>query len=277
MVKQWKKDQVKKFKEMFEEPVVGIISLEGLPSAQFQEIKKELRGKAEIKVGRRTLIKRAINKVEKEGIKDLEEHLEGPCGIIASEKDPFRLYKTLQEKKSEAKAKPGKTVEKEVTVPEGPTNLQPGPILGNLQKASIPAQIKGDKIVVNQDKKLLEPGDEVTEDIAIALNTLDIKPLEVGIEIKAILEEGTIFTPEDLHVDEEETLKELQLASQKALNLSIESNYFNKESVEQLISKAGQEALNLSLDVGIINKDTIEKKLAEAYSQAKSLSHQVED
>lgn len=276
-VPEWKKEQVEKFKNMMEKPVIGIIDIEGLPSAQFQEIRKDLRKEAEMKVGRKTLIKKAMEETDKEGIEKLEEYLEGPCGVISSEKESFKLYKTLQEKKSKAKAKPGKTIEKEVVVPEGPTNLQPGPVLGNLQKANLPAQIKEDKIVINQDKKVLDPGDEISEEIAIALNTLDMKPLEVGIEVNALLEDNTIFTPEELHIDEEETMEELSLASQRAMNVSMEAGYLNEETVKLMISKGRQKALNLALEADVINEGTVERKIQEASSKAQAISQNVKE
>ncbi len=277
MVPDWKKKQVQKFKEMMEQPVVGVIDIKDLPSAQFQEIRKELRGEAEMKIGRKTLIKRAMEETDNENVKKLEEYLEGPCGIISTDKGPFQLQRLLENNKSEAKAKPGKTVEKEVTVPEGPTNLQPGPVLGNLQKASLPAQIKGDKIVINQDTQVLEPGEEVTDDIALALNTLGIKPLEVGIELKALLEEETIFTPEDLHLDIEETKEELATAHQKSLNLSVEAGYFTKETTKLLISKAVQEAKNLAIEADILNEETIDQKIIQASSNAQKISQKVNE
>lgn len=274
-VPEWKKKDVKEIEEMAQKPVVGIITLKGLPAAQFQEIRKDLREEADIKVSRKTLIKRAFENSGREGIKELEKHLEGPCGIISSEENPFKLYKSLEEKKSRSRAKVGKEVEEEVKVPEGPTSLQPGPILANLQKAGLPAQIKEGKIVINKDTVLLEPGDEITEEIAAALNTLDMKPLEIGIEPKALLEEGTVFTPDQLHIDVEETLQNLAAGHQQAINLSVESGYFTEESIEIMIPKAVQQAMNLSLEADIYNEETIEKKLGISESKAKALYSQI--
>ena len=53
-------------KKMKNSKTVLIASTKGLPSGQFQEIKKKLRGKAEIMVAKKSLVLRAIGKVEKE-------------------------------------------------------------------------------------------------------------------------------------------------------------------------------------------------------------------
>ena len=52
-------------KKMKNSKTVLIASTKGLPSGQFQEIKKKLRGKAEIMVAKKSLVLRAIGKVEK--------------------------------------------------------------------------------------------------------------------------------------------------------------------------------------------------------------------
>lgn len=270
-VPEWKKKHVEEVKEMLEQPVSGLIELKGLPSTQFQEIKKKLRGQAQIKVTRKTLIERAIKKAKKENIEKLKEHLEGPIGVISSEKDPFILYKTLKNNKSKSKAKTGKEVEKDIVIKKGPTSLQPGPVLGDLQKVGLPAQIEGPKIVIKKDKVLLKKGEKITGDIAGALNTLGMKPLEIGINTKILLENGQLYTPEQLNIDEEAFMNQLTLAAQQAVNLSVEAGYPTKQSIEIMIAKAGQHALNLALEANIITKETIELEVNKAGAQANSL------
>ncbi len=276
-VPEWKKQTVQKIKEMTEKPVVGVITLEGLPSKQLQEIKKELRGEAEIKVTRKTLIKRGLEKSDREGAKKLEEYLEGPCGIISTDKNPFKLYKSLQDKKSKAKAKPGKKVDKQVKIPEGPTGLQPGPILSNLQQAGLPAQIKEGDIYINKETTLLEPGDEITMEIASALNTLDIKPLEIGIEPLALLENSTVFTPDQLEIDVEQTKQDFTNAHQRAINLAVESNYHTKESTEVMVQKASQNAKNLAIEAKIYTKETIEQIISQEHAKAQALDQKIKE
>ncbi len=276
-VPEWKKQTVKKIKEMAEKPVVGVIDLENLPSKQFQQIKKDLRGEAEIKVARKTLIKRGLEKSENEDAEKLEKYLKGPCGIIASEKNPFKLYKTLEDKKSKAKAKPGKKVEEEIVVPKGPTGLQPGPILSNLQQAGLPAQIKEGDILINKDTTLLEPGEEITEEIAAALNTLDMKPLEIGIEPNALMEEGNVFTPEQLKIDIEETKQRLANSHQKALNLAVEASYYTPQTTEIIITESAQKARNLAVEADIYTKETIEQQINQNHAKAKSLQSQLKE
>jgi len=276
-VPEWKKQTVQKIKDMAEQPVVGVITLEGLPSKQLQEIKKQLRGEADIKVARKTLIKRGLEQSNREGVEKLEEYLEGPCGIISTEKNPFKLYKSLQDKKSKAKAKPGKKVDKEVKIPEGPTGLQPGPILANLQQAGLPAQIKEGDIHINKETTILEPGDEITMEIASALNTLDLKPLEIGIEPLAILENSTIFTPDQLEIDVEQTKQEFTNCHRSAINLAVEASYHTEESTEIMIQKAHQNAKNLSIEANIYAKETIEQVISLEHAKAQSLNQKIKE
>ena len=64
----------------------------------------------------------------------------------------------MEATKSTAPAKPGDIAPEDIIVKEGETPFKPGPIVGELQKAGIPAAIEGGKIVIRKDKVLVEKG-----------------------------------------------------------------------------------------------------------------------
>ena len=70
---------------------VLIASCKGLPGRQFHDIKKKLRGKAEIKVAKKSAIFRAINEIEKGAVKNLKEKIGPDIVILFSDLDPFEL------------------------------------------------------------------------------------------------------------------------------------------------------------------------------------------
>ncbi len=105
-VAEWKIEEVKDLEKFIDQKkVVGIVDIESLPSRQLQEIRKKLRGKADIKVSKSILIKLAIENLKRDDLKKLEEYMEGPAGIIVSNEDPFLLYKFLKKNRSKALAK----------------------------------------------------------------------------------------------------------------------------------------------------------------------------
>jgi len=62
-VASWKKNKVEEIKKLLTEyPVIGIVDLTNLPSAQFQKIRHSLRDSVLIKMTRARLVKIAIKR-----------------------------------------------------------------------------------------------------------------------------------------------------------------------------------------------------------------------
>ena len=84
-----------------------IASTRGLPSSQFHEIKKNLRGKAIVRVAKKTAVLRAIDAVGKASLDKLKENIGADIAMFFSDLDPFTLSGLLAENKSSSKASAG--------------------------------------------------------------------------------------------------------------------------------------------------------------------------
>ena len=64
--------------------IVGIVDVESLPAAQFQKIRATLRGKAEILIVKKNLIKLVLNESEKthKNINKLIDSMSGIVGLL---------------------------------------------------------------------------------------------------------------------------------------------------------------------------------------------------
>lgn len=260
--------------------VVGIVSIKGLPAPQFQQIRKKLNGVAEIHVSRGKLIKLALDEASKEvkGLSQLEELVsKDQTAVICSSQNPFALYKTLESNKSKLAAKGGETAPDDIEIKAGETAFKPGPIVGDLQKAGLPAAIEGGKVVIKKDKLLVKKGDVITPAVASALTRMEIFPLVAGLDVKAMLEEGLLFRKEILQVDEAMMLSDLRLASRQALSLAVKGRYFTPLSVKQLLGDAHKNAINLSVNADIPTKETVKFLLSKASAQASALKKRTGD
>ena len=98
-VSEKKKEQVAEFiKFVDENPMIGIVNLANLPSQQLNNMRKQLRGKVNIKMGKARLIKIALEKAKskKQNIEELEKHLQGMPALLFTKENPFSLFKLLQ-------------------------------------------------------------------------------------------------------------------------------------------------------------------------------------
>lgn len=272
-VAEWKKDEVKEIKELIESyDVIGVVDLLNIPARQLQEMRKSLCGNALIRLSKINLINLALEDCNKnkENIINLSEHLSGQPALIFTDMNPFRLYKILEDSKTNAPAKAGSVAKDDIVVPKGDTGFQPGPFLGELQQIGANAKIDQGKIVVDKDAVVVEAGEVVSQQVASVLTRLNIKPMEVGIDLHAVFEEGAVYTSDVLAIDEEETIANVQDAFTKAFNLSVFANIPTKDTIATIIQTAQRKATNVAVEAGIVNSGTTD--ILFALANAKMLA-----
>ena len=266
-VADWKKEKVAELEELTNNnEIIGIVNLADIPAPQLQSMRKSLVGKAILKLSRKNFIKIALRNSNKT-VEGLADYLEGQPAMVFTDMNPFKLFKILEDSKTEAPAKAGAIAPADIVVPAGDTSFPPGPILGELQQAGIPAKIDKGSIVVQEDATVVKEGEPVPKNVADVLTKLEIHPMEVGMDLLAVCEGDTIYTADILKIDEEETLQTITAAYQNAINLSVNAGIVNSESAPLLIQKAATDAMNLAVNANILTSETTDKIVSKAYSQ----------
>ncbi len=267
-VRPWKSEVVDELMKLIEHyPIVGVLDISDLPAAQFQQIRQNLRGKAEIVVSKNTLVSIAIKESAKLKDKKIEElllSLKGQTGIIFTEMDPFKLSKFLRDNKINAPAKPGSISPKDILIPAGETDFAPGPVVAELQRIGIKARIQGGKVVILDDHHLLKIGDTISKEVSEALAKFGIMPMELGLKLHAAYEAGMVFIGTVLEIDEKKVLDDIQFASASAINLSLNVNYPTTLTIGVMIVKANVVAQNLALDASLPVAQIMPSLLARA-------------
>ena len=275
-VANWKKDEVNNLKELIEShSVVGMANLADIPAPQLQKMRRTLKDNATVKMSRKTFMSLALSESQKSNVDALGEYMEGQPALIFTNMNPFKLFKILEASKTPAPAKAGSIAPSDIVVPKGDTAFKPGPILGELQKAGIPAKIDKGKIVITKDKVVVAEGDVVPRDIAGILTRLDIHPMEVGIDLIAAYEDQTVYTSDLLTIDESKTISDIQKAFSQALNLSVNASIYNKEAMPLIIQNAAIKSMNLALNAEILTSKTTDLLLSKAYLQMLALASEI--
>ena len=240
---------------------VLIASCKSLPSRQFHEIKKRLRGKAEMKVAKKSSIVRAIDSIEKGAIKNLKKDLGADIVIFFSDIEPFELSALLSESQSPAKAKAGDIAPEDIKIEPGSTDLIPGPAISELGSVGLKVTVKEGKLEIMQGAVVVKKGEKISEKVSSVLAKLGITPMKVGfVPLLAYdAKEDKIYS--DIKIDKEETLEELKEAIKKALGFAVNINYPTKETILYFISKASVE--EKALEKLIEKKDKKENSIEE--------------
>lgn len=267
-VAKYKKDSVKEFFSLMKEyPVVGVINMQNLPAAQLAKLRGSLRGKAIIFMGKKRLMNIAFKDAEqlKKGIIVLQKEFPGIMpALLFTKENPFSIYKILQKSKSEAPAKPGQISPKDIVIQPGPTPFAPGPVIGELGAVGIKAGIEAGKVVIKQEKVVVRKGEKISDKVCSIITRLGIKPMEIGLDLVAVYENGTVFSKDVLSIDEAEFLGKIKNAATSAINLSVFAAYPCKDNIKLLIGKTARDSRAISISQGIVTKETIKDLLARA-------------
>jgi large subunit ribosomal protein L10 len=277
-VASWKKEAVSELTtRIAKSRVVGIIDVRGVPAPAFQTMRTNLRGKADIVMLKNTLLKIALQEAAKQrkGLDKLAESVDGQCAVVTTDLNPFRLFRQLDSTKTKMPARGGEVAPDDIEIKAGETPFKPGPVVGELQKAGLPAAIEQGKVVIKKDKLLVKKGDKIPRDVALVLGKLEIFPLTVGLNLNAAFEDGFVYRRDVLAVDDVQVLNQVKQAAVGALNLAVFASYPTAMSIRPMLANAHFKALNLAVNASIANEETIKLMLAKANAQMLSLASKV--
>ena len=228
-----------------------LASTKGLPSSQFHEIKKRLRGKADIKVVKKTAVLRAIEMAGMPGLDDLKKNIDADVALFFSNLDPFELSGLLGENQSPTKARAGEIAPEDITVEPGPTDLLPGPAISELSGVGLRVAVEGGKIAVKLPATIVKKGEVVKENVASVLGKLNITPMKVGFEPIAAYDSKSGKVYVGIKIDKKEVLEQLRFDIAKALGFARSIGYITKETLSYFFGKANAEEKAIQ---GLISK-----------------------
>ncbi len=277
MVLEEKSGEVDEIKELLgRHKSIGIASLQKVRASQLQELKKTLGDKVYMRVLKNTLMKIALENMGKAELKKLEDYLDGSNVYMFSDLNPFKLALLLERGKVKTTAKSGDIAAMDVVIPAGNTGQPPGPVISQLNAVGLPTRIESGSVWVSKDTLVVRKGEPINERLAGVLSKLGIKAVELGISMRAILDEGFMIKGEDLKIDIDGTKKSLEQSNAEAFALSLSIAYPTKENISALLQTAHQNALSLSLGAAIPTKETIGVLIRKANAEMTSLNQAIE-
>ena len=221
-------DSIKKSKTLM------VASIKGLPSKQFQNIKKSIREHAEVKVAKKNIMMRALKSAE---ISGLDEYIGADCAFVISDLDAYELAGILAKKKTPVFAKSGQVAEDDIEVKDGPTNMVPGPAISELGALGLQVAVENGKIAIKAPKVVITKGQTINENAASIFQKLNIMPFSVGLNINVAYDVASkkIFT--ELKIDPEGYTEDLKQAAGKALGFAQKIVYICKETIGYFLAK----------------------------------------
>jgi large subunit ribosomal protein L10 len=257
--------------------VLALVKMTKVRASQILPLRKKLKGEVEFVSIKDKVAKKALEKVDIPGIKDMIGELTGQCLFMFTNMSPFKLNVLLAKNKIMLAARGGDISSIDIVVPEKNTGIAPGPMLTEFKEAGIPTKIDQGTIWISKETTPVKKGGVINEKLAPLLGKLDIKPVEAGIALHSAVEEGLKYSEDEMVIDVEKIRDEFAQAHQQAVSLSIEAAYITPENIGQILSKAAQSARSVSIESGFMTDETKEQILQKADAQAKALAGQAKD
>ncbi len=256
-------------------PIVGLLNMENLPAQQLAKMRTMLHAKGvKMIMARKRILQIALEQSGKAGMKDLSERARGMPALLFTKDNPFSLASLLNRNKSEAPAKAGQVSPKDVLVKAGATSFAPGPIISELAAVGIKTKVEGGKLAIINDTIVVHEGAVISQKVAETLKRLDIKPMEIGLNLIAACENGFVFDAKYLHIDEAQYSRDFTQAATWALNLTVEIAYPANGAVDILIGKAFRDAKAAAIEAAFLTPETTDEILALSERQADSVKHE---
>ncbi|MFX1236256.1 MAG: 50S ribosomal protein L10 [Promethearchaeota archaeon] len=276
-IPQWKLDEVNKLINLYRTyNTIAIVKVAGINDKQIQDIRKKLRGKAIIKMSKKSLQTRAIEAFKKESDKpnldEIIKNIPPQSSFVFTNLDIFDLKRVFIENKWMVPAKPNEITPVDIWVPEGDTGLPTGQVISELNMTlKLPTRIQNDTIWIREDTKTHKAGDFVTVKQASVLKKLGVTPLESLVSIHFAWSDGEVIPEEILYMDIVAFQEDVRSCYLQARTLALELGIVDEDTLEPLIQKAQREAIALLFELPIFEESMLEDYIRKAEINANVL------
>jgi large subunit ribosomal protein LP0 len=243
-----------------------IVSVDNVGSLQLQMTRLGLRGKAEVLMGKNTMMRKIIREYVEENpgtpVTKLEEQCRGNVGFVFTNGDLGEIRQILESNTRPAPARVGSIAPIKVVVPKGPTGCDPGQT-AFFQTLQIATKITRGQIEMVNDTDLIEAGEKVTASQAALLQKLSIEPFTYGLVLNAVYDAGSLFDAKVLDITDDVLAAKFCEALKAIASVSLAIGFPTQASVPHSIANAFKAVL--AVTIGLENYTFDKADLYEAY------------
>jgi large subunit ribosomal protein LP0 len=216
-----------------------LVNADNVASLQFAQIRAALRGKAQIVMGKNTMMKKVIRGL----IEEFPEYekvlplLIDNVGFVFTNGDLKETRDAVLSHKKAAPARAGALSPIEVIVPAQNTGMGPEKT-SFFQALNIQTKIARGTIEIVSPVNLLKPGDKVGQSESTLLNMLKISPFTYGLQVVACYDEGSVFEPAVLDITENDIRARFMASVNNVAAVSLNIGYPTKVSAPHSVANA---------------------------------------
>ncbi len=229
-----------------------IVEIDNVGSMQIQQTRLALRGKAEVLMGKNTMMRKCIREFVEENpdtpIAQLEACCRGNVGFVFTNGDLGAVREVLESNVRPAPARVGAVAPIDVIVPKGPTGCDPGQT-AFFQTLQIATKITKGQIEMTTDTHLISAGERVTASQAALLQKLAMEPFTYGLVLKSVYDSGSLFDAKVLDITDDVLAAKFVSALNTISKLSLALNIPTQASVTHSIANAFKAILSVTVEL----------------------------
>mmetsp|Transcript_45700 Transcript_45700/g.110726 ORF Transcript_45700/g.110726 Transcript_45700/m.110726 type:complete len:322 (+) Transcript_45700:171-1136(+) len=229
-----------------------VVEVDNVGSKQLQSTRKDLRGKAEVLMGKNTMMRKCLRDFVEENpgspVEKLIETCRGNVGFVFTNGDLGEVREILESNTRPAPAKVGSLAPAQVVVPKGPTGCDPGQT-AFFQTLQIATKISRGQIEMVNDPELIQEGDKVTASQAALLQKLSIMPFTYGVLLKSVYDNGSLFDAKVLDITDDVLAAKFSEALKSIAALSLALGMPTQASVPHSIANAFKAILSITIEL----------------------------
>jgi len=237
---------------------VFVGEVDNVGSQQLNITRKQMRGTAEMLMGKNTLMMRLLKDFLEENpghfMASLEDKMCGNVSFVCTNSDLPKVRDFILANRVPAPARIGAIAPVEVVVPAGPTGCDPGQT-SFFQVLQIPTKIVKGQIEITNPVNLIKKGDKVGSSEAALLTKLNIKPFSYGLAIDCIFDTGAKFPTSVLDIDEDFLSQRFSLALKRVAAISLQIGYPTQASIPHSIGNAFKTLVAITVNLDNYNFD----------------------
>jgi large subunit ribosomal protein LP0 len=170
----------------------------------------------------------------------------GNIGFVFAKEELSEVKKLITALRVAAPAKSGTIAPCDVTVPAGPTGMEPTQT-SFLQALNIQSKITRGQVEIIADVALIKAGNKVGASEANLLAKLDIKPFSYGLVIKTVYDDGAIYNASVLDMTDSDIIAKFQNGVKNVAALSLAIHYPTVASVPHSVINGYKRVLSIGL------------------------------
>ncbi|KAI9474430.1 ribosomal protein P0 (A0) (L10E) [Coemansia sp. RSA 1085] len=227
---------------------IFIVNVDNVSSQQMHDVRRALRGEAEVLMGKNTMVRRALRGLIPANPKyeALLPFVRGNVGFVFTNGDMKDVREKIVSNRVAAPARPGAIAPVDVHVPAGNTGMEPGQT-SFFQALGIPTKIARGTIEITSDVHLVKVGEKVGASEATLLNKLNISPFTYGLGVVQIYDDGTTFSSSVLDITEEDLVDRLMEGITTIASISLAVDYLALPAVPHITINVFKDILALSV------------------------------